>query len=94
MHDVSDSGDGEQLLHGDGAVCRRRPDGQDLREEEARGEGGAALHPADPLRGGTPAQTRRRSQVTAQTRCTAQQKHLTRERLIKKKSGDRLRFVS
>lgn len=27
---VSDLGDGEQLLHGHGAVCGRRPDGQDL----------------------------------------------------------------
>lgn len=60
---LSDSGDGEQLLHGHGALRRRRPDGSDLREEEAGGEGGAALHPPDPLSGGSPAQTRRCAQV-------------------------------
>lgn len=53
---VSDSGDREQLLHGHGALRWRRPDGQDLREEASGGEGGAALHPSDPVCSGSPAQ--------------------------------------
>lgn len=64
---VSDFRDGEQLLHGHGALCWRRPDGQDLWEEEAGGEGGAALHPTDSLCSGTPAQTRHCTQVRLHT---------------------------
>lgn len=54
---VLDPGDREQLLHGHGAVFWRRPDGQDLWEEAAGGEGGPTLHQTDPLCGGPPAQT-------------------------------------
>lgn len=83
MNPASDPGDGEQLLHGHGAVCGRRPDGQDLRPEEAGREGGAALHPADPLRRGAPAQTRHCAQVTTHTHNTRNTMCLTSSLLLK-----------
>jgi len=56
-------GDGEQLLPGDGAVCRRRPHVSHLRPQATRRARDATLHQTDRLGRGLPAQGRHHTPV-------------------------------